>query len=109
MPLLAFEKGQSIVFIVQISDSSIKYWTCGILYKFALHKRPKISKVWESYHNFQLAHQILVRPMEFQRRHIIVLHAKISYSEGPKVQKYIRKKDGYKDRFQIRVFKGMLN
>jgi len=34
------------------------------MYKFSLQKRPKISKVWKSYHNFHLAYKILVRHME---------------------------------------------
>jgi hypothetical protein len=68
--LVAFERGQSIVFMVQISELGIKYWTYGILYKFTLLERPKISKAWESYPNFHLAHPILVRPMELQKRHL---------------------------------------
>jgi hypothetical protein len=103
--LVSFERGTSLVFWVQFLESGIKYWTCGILYKFSLQNSPKINKVWESYHNFHLEHQILVRPMELQRRHIIVLQAKISDSEGPKFQKYIRRKVGQKDRLQIRVSK----
>jgi len=59
--IVALEIGQSIVFLVQFLELGIKYWTHGILYKFSLQKRPKISKDWESYHNFHLAHQIFVR------------------------------------------------
>jgi hypothetical protein len=82
-----------MLFLVQISESDIKYWTHGILYNFIIHKRPKIKMFWESYHNLHLSHQILVRPMELKRfRHIKVLHAKISISEGPKFHKYIRRK-----------------
>jgi hypothetical protein len=36
-------------------------------------EKEKISKFWESCHNFHLAHQILVIPMELQRKHIRVL------------------------------------
>ena len=42
--LVAFERGKSIVFIVQILESHIKYWTCGILYKFSLPKKTKNKK-----------------------------------------------------------------
>jgi hypothetical protein len=58
MRLFEFEIGQSIVFLVQFSEFGIKYWTCDILYKSALQKMPKINKVWESYHNFQLENPI---------------------------------------------------
>jgi hypothetical protein len=51
--------------MVQFSDLGIKYLMCGIMYKFSLQKIPKSNKVWESYHNFHLGHQIFVRPMEF--------------------------------------------
>jgi hypothetical protein len=56
--LVAFEIGQSIVFLVQFLESGIKYWTCCIPYKFALQKMPKINKVCESYHKFQLENPI---------------------------------------------------
>jgi hypothetical protein len=36
-------------------------------------ERDKNQQVLGSYHNFHLTHQILVRPMELQRRHIRVL------------------------------------
>jgi hypothetical protein len=52
--LLAFEIGQSIVFLVQFSEFGIKYWTCGIPYKFTLQKMQKINKVWESYHKLSI-------------------------------------------------------
>jgi hypothetical protein len=107
VPLVAFESRQSIVFLVQILELGIKYWTRGIMYKSALQKRPKLNKVSESYNNFHLSHQILVRNMALQRRHIKVLHAKISDLDRPKFHKYIIMKVGQKDILQIRVFKGM--
>jgi hypothetical protein len=102
-----FERGHSILFLAQISKSSIKYWTRGILYKFVLPERPKINKVWESYPNFHLAHLILVRPVTLQRRHFRVLQVEISDSKGPKFHKYIRRKVGHKDRLQTKGLKGM--
>jgi hypothetical protein len=36
-------------------------------------KRPKINKLWGSYCKFHLAHPILIRPVELQRRNIIEL------------------------------------
>jgi hypothetical protein len=103
--LVSFERGQFIFFWVQFLESDIKYWTCGIMYKFALSESPKISKVWESYPNFHLAHPILVKPVELKRRYFIVLQALISDPKGPKFYKYIRRKVGQKDRLQIRVSK----
>jgi hypothetical protein len=50
--LVSFERGQFCSILVQVSESDIKYWVCGILYKFSLLERPKINKVWESYPNF---------------------------------------------------------
>jgi hypothetical protein len=38
----------------------------------------------ESYHNFFLAHQIVVRPMALHKRHIMVLQVEISDLEGLK-------------------------
>jgi hypothetical protein len=71
--LVEFERGQSIVFMVQVSKLDNKYCVHDILYKFSLPERPKISKVWENYPNFYLEYPILVRPMSFHRGHIIVL------------------------------------
>jgi hypothetical protein len=67
----------------------------------------KISKVWESYANFHLAHLILVKSMELHRGHIRVLQAKISDLEGTKFQKYTRRKVGQENRLQIKGSKGM--
>jgi hypothetical protein len=53
-----------------------------MLYKYALLERPKISKVWGSYHNFHLAHPILIRPVELQRGNIRELQNEISDPEG---------------------------
>jgi hypothetical protein len=78
--------------MVKFLELDINYCAWGTLYKFALPKGKKISKVWGSYHNFHLAHQILVRPMELKRRHFIVLRVSISYSKGSKLQRYIRRK-----------------
>jgi hypothetical protein len=103
--LVALEKGQPVVFLVQFSESDIKYCAHGTLYKFALLERPKISKVWGSYHNFHLAHPILIRPVALKREHIRGLQNEISDSEGPKFQRYTKRKLGQKDRLQIDVFK----
>jgi hypothetical protein len=53
------------------------YCAIGTLYKYAHLEGTKISKVWGSYHNFHLAHPILIRPMALQRRHIIELQKEI--------------------------------
>jgi hypothetical protein len=44
------------------------YCALGMLYKYALLERTKISKVWGSHHNFHLAHPILIRPVELIER-----------------------------------------
>jgi hypothetical protein len=85
MQPVAFERGKYVVFLVQVSKSDIKYLARGILYKCSLLEGKTISKVWENYPNFHLAHPILVRPMELQRRHIKVLQAKISDSKALKI------------------------
>jgi hypothetical protein len=61
----------------------------GMLYKYALMEGKKISK--GSYHNFHLAHPILIRPMAFQRRHISC-KKKNSDPEGMEFCRYSRTK-----------------
>jgi hypothetical protein len=68
--LVALDSGQSLVFLVQVSESNIRYCDLGMLYKYALLEGKKISKLWGSYHNFHLAHPILIRPVALQRRNI---------------------------------------
>jgi hypothetical protein len=81
MRLIALERVQSLVFLVQVSESDIKYW-CVAFVQVSLQNRPKFNKVWESYHNFHLAHPILVRPMALQRRHFRVLQVKFQTHRG---------------------------
>jgi hypothetical protein len=95
-----------MLFLEKKLESCIKCWTRGIVYKFALLEGPKNSKVWESYPNFNLAHPILAIPMALQRRHFIVLQAKISYLEGTKFHKYIRRNVFHEDKLQIKGLKG---
>lgn len=71
-------------------------------------ERNKNKKFLKSYHNFLLAHWNLVKPMALQIRYIGLLRIKISCSEGPKFQRYFKKKVGQQDNIQTRVFKGML-
>jgi hypothetical protein len=52
-------------------------------------ERDKNQQVLGSYHNFHLAHKILVKHVALQRRHIRVLQAKILDSERPKFQRYV--------------------
>jgi hypothetical protein len=78
--------------MVQVSESNIIYCDLGMLYKYALLEGKKISKVWGSYHNFHLAHPILIRPVELQRRNIKELQKKFSYPEGLKFWRYNRRK-----------------
>jgi hypothetical protein len=59
--------------------------------------------VWGSYHNFHLAHQILVRPVELQRRNLRVLQVSILDQEGKKFHRYIIIKVGQEDKLQIKV------
>jgi hypothetical protein len=90
--LVALDSGQSVVFLVQVSESNIRYCALGTLYKYALLEGTKISKVWGSYHNFHLAHPILIRPVALQRRRIRELQKKFSDPEGPKFWRYNRRK-----------------
>lgn len=64
---------------------------------FSIGKKTKINKLWESYHNIHLECQILVKNMELQRRHLIVLKPKISYLEGLKFHRYIKIKVIHQD------------
>jgi hypothetical protein len=82
-----------VVFLVQVSESNIIYCDLGMLYKYTLLEGKKISKLWGSYHNFHLAHPILIRPVALQRRNIRELQKnKFSYPEGMKFWRYNRRK-----------------
>jgi hypothetical protein len=91
--LVALDSGQSVVFLVQVSESNIIYCALGTLYKYALLEGTKISKVWGSYHNFHLAHPILIRPMALQRRHIRELQNKIFRPRRAEILEIQQKKD----------------
>ena len=71
--------------MVQVSESNIIYCDLGTLYKYALLEGTKINNMWGSYHNFHLAHPILIKPMELKKERIKGLHNEISDLEGPKV------------------------
>jgi len=64
------------IFYIQILESELQNWMCGIQYKFTLLKGAKINNFWETYHIFFLPHQNLVKPVTLQRRHIRILHDK---------------------------------
>jgi hypothetical protein len=80
--------------MVQVLESYIKYCVCGTLYKFSLLDRPKLRKVWGSYHNVHLAHPILVIHMELKIRNFKVLQVTISDSEGVEIAD-IHHKEGH--------------
>jgi hypothetical protein len=63
--------------MVQVSKSNIIYCALGTLYKCSLLEGKKMSKVWGSYHNFHLAHPILIRPVSLQRIRIKEINNKI--------------------------------
>jgi hypothetical protein len=67
---VALDSGKSAIFLVQFSESNIRYCDLGTLSKYVVLEGKKTSKVWGSYHNFHLTHPILIRLMELQRRHI---------------------------------------
>jgi hypothetical protein len=67
---VALDIGQYAIFLLQFLESNIIYYDLDMLYKYALLEGKKISKVWGSYHNFHLAHPILIRLVALQRRHI---------------------------------------
>jgi hypothetical protein len=75
--LVPLDSGIYLVFLVKVSKSNIRYCALGTLYKYALLEGKKISKVWGSYHNFHLAHPILIRPVALQRRHFRELQNEI--------------------------------
>jgi hypothetical protein len=91
--LFSLERGKHIVFHVQILEQYQINWTCGIMYKITLWKGPRINKFWESYHKYHLAHTILVKLVELQRRHIKTLQFKFLDSEGMDFQRYIKIKE----------------
>jgi hypothetical protein len=90
--LVVLDSEQSVVFLLQVSESNIRYCALGMLYKYVLLEGTKINKVWGSYHNFHLAHSILIRTMALQRRHIREINKiKKSYPKGPKFWRYNRR------------------
>jgi hypothetical protein len=87
------DSGQSVVFLVQVLESNIRYCVIGTLYKYTLLEGKTISKVWGSYHKFHLAHPIFTRPMELQRRRIIELKNEISRPRRVEILEIQQKKD----------------
>ena len=57
MKLVGLVRGWSEVFLVPMSELEVKTGTCGIPYKFAMLKNPKINTLWEPFHHFHLEHQ----------------------------------------------------
>jgi hypothetical protein len=62
------DSGQYVVFLVQVSESNIIYCDLGTFYKYVILEGTQINKVWGNYHNFNLAHPIVIRLVELQRR-----------------------------------------
>jgi hypothetical protein len=77
---VALDNEPFVVFLVQVSESNIRYCYLGTLYKYALLEEKKINKLWGSYHNFHLAHPILITPVALQRRNIIELNKTIFHT-----------------------------
>ena len=86
MGLVSLDSGQSVVFLVWVSEFYINYFVRGMLYKWDLLEIPKISKLWGSYHKFHLAHPILIRPVALQRSNIKeILKIKFHTQKGQKL------------------------
>jgi hypothetical protein len=69
-------------------------------------ERPKISKLWGSYHKFYLAHPILIRPMALQRRNIreiqkIRSHTHKGENFGDTIKEILPIKTTSKSRFEV--------
>lgn len=79
-----------------------------MIYNFSLVKGPKFSKFWEIDHNTHFTHQISIRPMQLQRKNIIVLHFELLGSKALKFHKYNRRKVIQKDKVDNKVLKGVL-
>jgi hypothetical protein len=75
--VIVLESGKPVVLLVQVSESNLIYWALGMLYKYSLLEGTKIRKVLGSYHKFQLAHPIFIRPMALQRISIRELQKEI--------------------------------
>jgi hypothetical protein len=67
---VALDSGKYLVFLVRVSEF-ISIILCRAHYRSEISwKGQKPDKLWRSYHKFHLAHPILIRTMEFQRRNI---------------------------------------
>ena len=45
---------QNVFSFVRVSESDVKYWAWGVLYKFSLLNRPELYKVYHSFYKFFL-------------------------------------------------------
>jgi hypothetical protein len=69
-------------------------------------ERPKINKLWGSYHKFYLAHPILIRPMALQRRNIrelqkIKFHTQKGRNFGDTIKERLSSRTTSKSRFKV--------
>ena len=75
---------------VPVLEYEVKIVTRGIHYKFAILNSPKINALWENYHQFLLAYQNLMTPVDLERGDPRIQQVGFSDSKGPKFQINIR-------------------
>jgi hypothetical protein len=69
-------------------------------------ERPKINKLWGSYHKFHLAHPIFIRPMALKRRNIkdlqkIKFHTQKGQSFVDTIKGILSSRTTSKSRFKV--------
>ena len=74
MKLVGMVRARTEVSLVPVSELEVKTGTCGIPYKFAMLKSPKINTLWEPFCHFLLEYQNLTRAMELEIGNIKIKH-----------------------------------
>ena len=92
------------VSLILVSKAEVKTVTRGIQYKFAILNNPKINTLWENCHDFLLAYQNLMKPVDLERGDPRLPKESSSNLEGNKFKSYISWKVIQQNSLPIGVF-----